>query len=79
MSAFGGKRKVSAYDPKRTLHRGKRMTGGMCVDGLRSSGGYQDSQYEKQTHRAEDNDLLNNASIETPHLLLLQSYNPYCE
>ena len=48
--------------------RGKRMTGG-----LRSSGGYQDGQHEKQSHRAEDNDLLNNASIESPHLSLLQS------
>jgi len=56
------------------LHRGRRMTGG-----LRSSGGYQDGQYEKQSHRAEDNDLLNNASIESPHLSLLQSHNSYCE
>jgi hypothetical protein len=54
--------------------RGKRMTGG-----LRSSGGYQDGQHEKQSHRAEDNDLLNNASIESPHLSLLQSHNSYCE
>jgi hypothetical protein len=43
------------------------------IGSLRSSGGYQDGQYEKQSHRAEDNNLLNNASIESPHLSLLQS------
>ena len=48
--------------------RGKRMTGG-----LRSSGGYQDGQHEKQSHRAEDNDLLNNASM-SRHIC--RSFNP---